>query len=74
MQNGELENATEIVENVELKYFENIVPIGWHPHLKYAISLQGWLPEFEREPMKMLDYKEKRVIKNQFELYKFSLL
>lgn len=74
MQNGELENATEIVENVERKYFENIVPIGWHPHLKYAISLQGWLPEFEREPMKMLDYKEKRVIQNQFELYKFSLL
>ena len=27
MQNGELENATEIVENVERKYFENIVPI-----------------------------------------------
>lgn len=73
MQNGEIDKATDIVENIELKYFEKVVPIGWHPHLKYAISLQGWLPEFEREPMKKLDDNEKSIIQDQFELNNFLL-
>jgi dihydrodipicolinate synthase/N-acetylneuraminate lyase len=72
IQNGNYDIAKNIVEQIELKYFEEVVPIGWHPHLKYAISFAGLLPEFEREPMKTLDAKEKEIIHNLFSKFKFK--
>ena len=73
LQNGDVKKAESIVEKIELDYFKNVIPIGWHPHLKYAIYLQGWLPENERNPMKCLNNEEKKIIESQFKKHNFYL-
>lgn len=61
---GNRQKASEIVEEVELKYFEQVVPIGWHPHLKAALYLKGLMPKWERSPMKTLADNEIERIKS----------
>jgi dihydrodipicolinate synthase/N-acetylneuraminate lyase len=58
--NGNQEKAKAIVENVELKYFEKVVPLGWHPSLKIALNLKGLTTPFERRPMKQFSDIEKQ--------------
>jgi 4-hydroxy-tetrahydrodipicolinate synthase len=52
--NGNREEASRIVNEIELPYFEKVVPIGWHPSLKAALALKGLMPKFERTPMKQI--------------------
>lgn len=73
IQNGNKEKATKIVEEIELKYFEGVVPMGWHPHLKYAIHYQGLLPIYEREPMKLLSDAEEKVVQSLFQKFNLTL-
>ncbi|MDC1202433.1 dihydrodipicolinate synthase family protein [Salibacteraceae bacterium] len=62
LQNGQKEEARKIVEDIELKYFEKVSPIGWHPHLKSALNLMGLMPGWERSPMKQLKQEEIELI------------
>lgn len=48
---GDIANAKGIVEGIELKYFEKVLPMGWHPTLKVALSLKGLMQPYERRPM-----------------------
>lgn len=63
---GDKEGARKIVEDIELKYFEKVVPIGWHPHLKSALHLMGLMPKWERSPMKNLNSGEVNLLKDVF--------
>ena len=58
LNSGNLTRSKEIVETIELPYFEKVVPLGWHPSLKAALAIKGLLPSFERKPMKSLSNKE----------------
>ncbi len=55
---GNRARAKEIVETKEKPYFDAVVPIGWHPTLKAALSIKGLMPSFERRPMKILNRSE----------------
>ena len=55
---GNLDYAKKIVNEIELKYFEKVVPLGWHPSLKAAIYLKGFGNYFERRPMKVFNEDE----------------
>lgn len=55
---GDRARAEEIVNTIELPYFEQVVPMGWHPSLKGALALKGLLPSYERPPMKQLPESE----------------
>ena len=63
---GNINKATEIVENLELKYFEKVVPLGWHPSLKIAIYLKGLCSLNERRPMKQFSKNEVKTMKEIF--------
>jgi len=52
---GRRAEAERIVAELERPYFDTVVPWGWHPALKAAISLKGLLPIEERPPMKSLN-------------------
>jgi len=43
--------AEHIVNNIELPYFDAVVPFGWHPSLKVALSYKGLMQPYERAPM-----------------------
>ncbi|GAB5539811.1 MAG: dihydrodipicolinate synthase family protein [Salibacteraceae bacterium] len=66
LTSGNKARATEIVEGIELKYFEQVVPIGWHPHLKAALAIKGLMQAWERSPMKNLSSTEIAVIEAAF--------
>jgi 4-hydroxy-tetrahydrodipicolinate synthase len=51
--------AEKIVNEIELPYFTKVVPVGWHPSLKAALSLMNLMPAYERPPMKQ--YSETQV-------------
>ncbi|MDP4966025.1 MAG: dihydrodipicolinate synthase family protein [Salibacteraceae bacterium] len=63
---GNRDRAAVIVEDIELKYFEQVVPIGWHPHLKAALAIKGLMPNWERSPMKNLSSEEVSTIAKAF--------
>ncbi len=58
MINGDKSKAAAIVNNIELPYFEKVVPMGWHPSLKAALALKGLMPAYERSPMKQIAGEE----------------
>jgi 4-hydroxy-tetrahydrodipicolinate synthase len=58
ISSGNTSHAKQIVENIELKYFEKVVPLGWHPSLKIAIHLKGFGSSYERSPMKIFNSGE----------------
>lgn len=64
---GNKEEATRIVEDIELKYFEQVVPMGWHPSLKGALNIMGLVQVCERRPMKQLTDQEISSIKEAIE-------
>lgn len=61
---GDKDTATKIIEETELKYFEKVVPLGWHPSLKVALSLKGLVQPHERRPMKQFSDSEVEEMKN----------
>jgi len=66
---GNQERAKQIVEDIELKYFVKVVPLGWHPSLKIALGLKGLGNMHERRPMKRFtegEIEEMRVILKEF--------
>lgn len=65
--NFHIEKAKTIVNSIELPYFEKIVPIGWHPALKAALSLEGLMGIYERPPMKEINGQELSIIQNAIE-------
>lgn len=67
-----LDRAKDIVENIELKYFEKVVPLGWHPSLKIAIHLKGFGTKYERRPMKVFSDDEINYMKSI--LQEFNLI
>ncbi len=67
--NGDPTKAKDIVENIELKYFEKVVPFGWHPSLKVALSLKDLMQPFERTPMKQFPNDEIEEMKNIFKSF-----
>lgn len=48
---GNKAEAERIVNEIELPYFQKVVPFGWHPSLKAAIALKGLMQPYERAPM-----------------------
>ena len=60
---GDNATATKIVEEIELKYFEKVVPFGWHPSLKIALSIKGLTQPYERSPMKQFPDSETELMK-----------
>lgn len=57
------DKAKKIVNNQEIPYFNTVVPLGWHPALKYSISLLNLgLSDFERSPMTRLKDKQKKIV------------
>lgn len=58
--------AKSIVEDIELKYFEKVVPLGWHPSLKIALYLKGLMQIHERRPMKKFNTNELDEMKSIF--------
>jgi 4-hydroxy-tetrahydrodipicolinate synthase len=48
---GDKAKAEKIVNEIELPYFQKVVPFGWHPSLKAAIALKGLMQPYERAPM-----------------------
>lgn len=48
---GNKSRAEEIVNTIEIPYFNDVVPMGWHPTLKAALGLKKLMPRFERTPM-----------------------
>jgi 4-hydroxy-tetrahydrodipicolinate synthase len=48
---GNKSRAEEIVNDIELPYFNDVVPMGWHPTLKAVLGLKKLMPRFERAPM-----------------------
>jgi dihydrodipicolinate synthase/N-acetylneuraminate lyase len=57
--------AEKIVKEIELPYFNRVVPLGWHPTLKVALSLMNLMPGYERLPMKQLSSMEKEEVRNE---------
>lgn len=58
MMQKDFEKAHKIVHEQEIPYFEKVVPKGWHPSLKAAISLTGYIKNEERPPMKAFSEQE----------------
>ncbi|MEZ4720764.1 MAG: dihydrodipicolinate synthase family protein [Flavobacteriales bacterium] len=58
LTSGNRERAEQIVNTIELPYFESVVPMGWHPSLKGALALKGLLTKYERPPMKQMSEEE----------------
>lgn len=48
---GNKMEAERIVNEIELPYFQKVVPFGWHPSLKAALALRGLMEPYERAPM-----------------------
>jgi 4-hydroxy-tetrahydrodipicolinate synthase len=63
---GNKERARSIVEDIELKYFEKVVPLGWHPSLRIALHLKGHSTIVERRPMKQFTEVEIATMKDVF--------
>ena len=55
--------AERIVNEIEIPYFNEVVPMGWHPSLKSALALKGLMKEYERPPMKQISGEEKQKLK-----------
>jgi 4-hydroxy-tetrahydrodipicolinate synthase len=64
IQNGNKEKAEKIVKEIELPYFEKVVPLGWHPSLKAALAIKGLMPAYEREPMIKLNDSQRELIRS----------
>ena len=65
---GDIVTATRIVEEIELKYFEKVVPFGWHPSLKIALNIKGLTKHYERRPMKQFPDSEIELMKDAVEV------
>lgn len=59
---GNSTRASEIVNTIELPYFEKVVPMGWHPSLKAALSIAGLMQPYERPPMKQISEAERATL------------
>lgn len=68
---GNKAKAKEIVETIELKYFDKVVPLGWHPSLKIALNVAGLMKPFERRPMKQFSKAETELMKTIFNEFKW---
>ncbi|MEQ8907578.1 MAG: dihydrodipicolinate synthase family protein [Vicingaceae bacterium] len=62
-ENKEFEKAYQLVEEVELPFFQDVVPFGWHPSLKGMLHLCGHMQEFERRPLKQNSKEELNQLK-----------
>ncbi len=63
MMSGDFKRAHEIVYNIEIPYFESVVPLGWHPSLKAALFLKGHMKPCDRKPFKTLTGEEEKTLK-----------
>jgi hypothetical protein len=72
IQSEDKAKAKEIVETIELKYFEKVVPLGWHPSLKIALHIAGLMQPFERRPMKQFSKEEIALMRLIFNEFKWS--
>lgn len=68
---GNKAKAKEIVESIELKYFDKVVPLGWHPSLKIALNIAGLMQPYERRPMKQFSKAETDLMKSIFTEFKW---
>lgn len=62
--NGNKSRAEEIVNTIEIPYFNDVVPMGWHPTLKAALGLKKLMPRFERAPMIQIDGEQLKNMEN----------
>lgn len=58
MQSGNREEGARIVNEIEKRYFDAVVPMGWHPTLKSALHHMGLMQVHERRPMVQLTEEE----------------
>ncbi|MFI5204471.1 MAG: hypothetical protein ACHQF2_08245, partial [Flavobacteriales bacterium] len=61
---GNQTRASQIVNEIEIPYFNDVVPMGWHPSLKAALALKELLPPFERGPMITIEGNQLDELKN----------
>lgn len=64
ISSGNQEVADRIVNEIELPYFDIVVPYGWHPTLKAALAYKGLMPPYERRPMISLDAEARKIVEN----------
>ncbi len=64
MQNQDFKQAHEIVYNIEKPYFSHVVPMGWHIALKEALHIKGFLPPYERPPLRRVFPEQRELIKS----------
>lgn len=64
MISGNIDAAGKIVNEIELPFFQKVVPVGWHPSLKSVLGLKGLMPEYERPPMKQVAGEEKELLRS----------
>ena len=69
LTSGKIEHAKKIVNDIELKYFEKVVPLGWHPSLKVAIHLKGFGSIYERRPMKIFNENEINYVNTTLKMF-----
>jgi len=62
MQAKDYDKAYGIVNQVEIPFFQKIVPFGWHPSLKAMLALRGHMEGYERKPMKQSSEEERSKI------------
>lgn len=59
---GNRARAEEIVNEIELPFFQTVVPFGWHPSLKTALAHCQLMPQYERSPMITLNDEQTKTI------------
>lgn len=67
MQSGNRAEGERIVHEVEAKYFEAVLPMGWHPTLKAALNHAGLMQPHERRPMVQLSAEQRATVKGIME-------
>jgi 4-hydroxy-tetrahydrodipicolinate synthase len=64
MQNEKYKEAYSLVHDVELPYFQTVVPMGWHISLKEALELRGLVASSaERLPLKRISKENREILK-----------
>lgn len=65
MQEKKFEEAFKIVHDVELPYFDTVVPMGWHISLKEALALKGLIDtSTERKPLVGISKENSVILKS----------
>lgn len=64
MQKEKFKDAYKIVHDIEMPYFDTVVPMGWHLSLKEALELKGLIETAkERKPLVKVSKENSEILK-----------